>query len=95
MKSKFLLTVLSITLGLGMVSCKEESKKMVTTAPITFTKEGDLDVYRKQTDSLLIQLDIEIAETEYETQTGLMYRNSMDDGQGMLFIFPDVAYHSF
>lgn len=82
-------------LGLSIVSCKEESKKIVTTAPITFTKEGSLDVYRAQTDSLLIQLDIEIAETNYETQTGLMYRNSMEDRQGMLFIFPDVAFHSF
>ena len=74
---------------------KEASKKVVTTAPITFTKEGILSVFKQETDSLLIQLDIEIAETAYETQTGLMYRNSMEDGQGMLFIFPDVAYHSF
>lgn len=84
-----------LLLCLGFISCKEASKKIVTTAPITFTKEGSLNVYRQETDSLLIQLDIEIAETEYETQTGLMYRNSMEDGQGMFFIFPEVAYHSF
>lgn len=95
MKCKILYAVAIIAIGLSIVSCKEESKKILTTAPITFTKEGSLDIYRDQTDSLLIQLDIEIAETAYETQTGLMYRNSMEDGQGMLFIFPDVAYHSF
>ncbi len=95
MKSKILFAIAFIAIGLSLVSCKEESKKIVTTAPITFTKEGSLDIYRDQTDSLLIQLDIEIAETEYETQTGLMYRNSMEDGQGMLFIFPEIAYHSF
>jgi hypothetical protein len=92
---KILLVAVCITLGLSIVSCKEESKKIVTTAPITFTKEGTLDVYKAQTDSLLIELDIEIAETDYETQTGLMYRNSMEDKQGMLFIFPEIAYHSF
>ena len=95
MKSKILYAVALVAICLSLVSCKEESKKIITTAPITFTKEGSIDIYRDQTDSLLIRLDIEIAETEYETQTGLMYRNSMEDRQGMLFIFPDVAYHSF
>jgi len=95
MKSRILYAVALVAICLSLVYCKEESKKIITTAPITFTKEGSLDIYRDQTDSLLIQLDIEIAETEYETQTGLMYRNSMEDRQGMLFIFPDVAYHSF
>ncbi len=95
MKRYILQIALCLAIVLFVFSCKEESKKIVTTAPITFAKEGTLDIYRDQTDSLLIQLDIEIAETAYETQTGLMYRNSMEDGQGMLFIFPDVAYHSF
>jgi uncharacterized membrane protein (UPF0127 family) len=95
MKRVILQIALSTAIGLLVLSCKEESRKVVTTAPITFTKEGTLEIYRSATDSLLIQLDIEIAETDYETQTGLMYRNSMEDRQGMLFIFPDVAYHSF
>jgi len=95
MKRNVLKIGLLLAIGLLVFSCKEKSKKIVTTAPITFTKEGNLEIYRADTDSLLIQLDIEIAETEYETQTGLMYRNSMEDGQGMLFIFPDMAYHSF
>lgn len=95
MKRIILFTGLCLLLCPGFISCKEESKKIVTTAPITFTKEGSLSVYKQETDSLLVQIDIEIAETEYETQTGLMYRNSMEDRQGMLFIFPEVAYHSF
>ena len=77
------------------VGCKEESKRAIKTEAITFTKEGTLEILKKTTDSLLIQLDIEIAETDYETQTGLMYRKGMQANQGMLFIFPDVAIHSF
>ncbi|MEL6917400.1 MAG: DUF192 domain-containing protein, partial [Bacteroidota bacterium] len=73
----------------------ENEKKVVKTDPITFKKEGELIVYKAETDSVITTLDIEIAETDYETQTGLMYRNSMEDKQGMLFIFPDVAMHSF
>ncbi len=83
----------------GMVSlqtaCKESPKKVVKTEPITFSKEGTLELYKADTDSLITRLDIEIAETEYETQTGLMYRDAMAENQGMLFIFPDEAMHSF
>ena len=90
---------LFIFLFLGMLllqtSCKEEPKKALETAPITFTKEGDLSIFKKDGDSLITSIAIEIAENEYETATGLMYRKSMKEEQGMLFIFPDVAMHSF
>ena len=86
---------LAIVLLVGLTSCKEEAKKVIKTAPITFTKEGSLQIHRQETDTLIIALDIEIAETDYETQTGLMYRKGMETNQGMLFIFPDVAMHSF
>ncbi|PIB30531.1 DUF192 domain-containing protein [Maribacter sp. 4G9] len=86
---------ITIVLFIGLSSCKEEAKKVIKTTPVTFTKEGSLDIYRQESDSLIQQLDIEIAETDYETQTGLMYRKSMETTQGMFFIFPDVAMHSF
>ncbi|MGB5667288.1 MAG: DUF192 domain-containing protein [Maribacter sp.] len=76
-------------------SCKVDSKKVIKTDPITFTKEGSLSIYKAETDSILVNLEIEIAESDYETETGLMYRKSMADNQGMLFIFPEVAMHSF
>lgn len=76
-------------------SCKEEPKKSISTEPITFSKEGELEIYRGLTDSLLTRLDIEIAESDYEIETGLMYREKMETDQAMLFIFPDVAFHSF
>lgn len=89
-----LFTVLFISVLL-LQSCKTESKKEIKTEAISFTKEGVLTILKQETDSVLTHLDIEIAESEYETQTGLMYRESMEDNQGMLFIFPDVAMHSF
>ncbi|UII78659.1 DUF192 domain-containing protein [Flagellimonas sp. CMM7] len=89
-----LFTILFIPVLL-LQSCKTESKKEIKTEAISFTKEGVLTILKQETDSILTHLDIEIAESEYETQTGLMYRESMQDNQGMLFIFPDVAMHSF
>ena len=35
------------------LSCKEESKKAIKTAPVTFKKEGDLRILKKGSDSLL------------------------------------------
>ena len=78
---------------LVFTGCKEESKKSLDTEAITFTKEGTLQLFKK--DTLLVELDIEIAETDYETQTGLMYRSAMKENQGMLFIFQEERMHSF
>lgn len=76
-------------------SCKSEPKKEIKTETISFTKEGELRIFKLASDSTSVAFDIEIAETEYETQTGLMYRPSMEADQGMLFIFPNVSVRSF
>ncbi|WP_036196308.1 DUF192 domain-containing protein [Maribacter antarcticus] len=78
-----------------LFSCKEENNKTIKTEEVIFSKEGTLQIFKKETDTLLINLNIEIAESDYETQTGLMYRNGMERNQAMLFIFPEVAIHSF
>ena len=54
-------------------SCKENKKQSISiTKEISFNKEGELFLKKAKTDSVFKTLDIEIAETEYETQTGLM-----------------------
>lgn len=87
--------ILLLGVLLSYNACKEAPKKVVTTAPIKFTKEGELSIYKVPTDSLTAQLHIEIADSDYETQTGLMYREVMAENQGMLFIFPNEAMRSF
>jgi len=83
------------TILILLSACKEEPKKVIKTEPIEFTKEGELTITKQKVDTLITTLDIEFAESEYETQTGLMYRKSMEDHQGMLFVFPDEQMHSF
>ncbi len=82
-------------LTLFLASCKSETKQALKTETVTFTKEGELSILTTGTDSLKAKFDIEIAETDYETETGLMYRQSMEENQGMLFIFPNVSSRSF
>ncbi len=57
-----------------------------------FKKNGELVI---SSDSGQVKIDIQIAKTEFDRQLGLMYRKSMDENQGMLFIFPDVQTRSF
>jgi len=40
-------------------------------------------------------VDVELAKTPYEIETGLMYRSFMKKNQAMLFMFPDVKPRSF
>ena len=88
MKTSYLLILL---IGFGMLSgCKDEPKKSIETPEITFTKEGELTFIKAQGDTLAT-FDIEVAETSYEQQTGLMYRKSMEKNQGMLFVYPQES----
>lgn len=94
---KTLITVSIVLSILSFYNCKDsstsESKNL--TKEISFTKQGELTLMKAGTDSILAKLDIEIADSEYKTQTGLMYRNSMEENQAMLFVFPDEQRRSF
>lgn len=87
----FLLLLITIN-----YSCKEvKQRSKVTQVEITFKKEGELLLLKASNDSLIKQINIEIADDDYQTQTGMMYRKSMKDTQGMLFVFPDSQYRYF
>ncbi|MBT8378893.1 MAG: DUF192 domain-containing protein [Ignavibacteria bacterium] len=60
----------------------------------TFKKEGELTFTDSSANSI-VKIDIEIADSDYERQLGLMNRESMEELQGMLFIFPAERYQSF
>lgn len=98
MKSNITKSFIALTLSsllLLILSCKEEAKGIVAPIKIEFKKEGTLQLYKSGTDSIISTFDIELAEDEYETQTGLMHRGSMQNNQAMLFMFPDVKTRSF
>ena len=90
---KRLIFLLTLSLTIVSTSCKED-RKVITQTEVTFTKEGTLTIF-KSIDSTRVSLDIEIADTEYDIQTGLMYRNSMASNQGMLFVFDDETERYF
>lgn len=77
---------------LTFTSCKED-KKIIKQTEVKFKKEGELTIFKS--DSTQVVIDIEIADTDFDIQTGLMYRNTMKKNQGMLFIFDDEQPRSF
>jgi len=82
-------------LTLFPVACNESKENKTLTREVLFKKEGELKLLKKDSDSILAEIEIEIAQGEYETQTGLMYRKSMRQDRGMLFIFPNETMRSF
>lgn len=96
MKRKiFNLSALSLFLSLSFSSCEDDKKQeIIETDPITFTKEGVAYLIKSSGDTIK-RLDIELAETSYEQQTGLMYREDMEEDQGMLFIYDSESIRNF
>lgn len=60
-----------------------------------FVKEGELAVLDPSGKKIVQKFDIEIAQIPEERQQGLMYRKSMSDNQGMLFLFEYPEPQSF
>ena len=84
---------LAVVAGI-MFSCANDPKESsIETEEISFTKEGELRFLKAGV--VTHSIDIEIADNAYERETGLMYRKSMGENQGMLFIYPNEAPRSF
>lgn len=87
--------IVAMSFGLMVTSCDDAKKQTPKPVEITFKKDGELGIYKSETDSLLQQIDIEIADTPYKRETGLMYRHELGEQQGMLFIFEESQYLAF
>lgn len=90
----FKIALLLACFSLTFVACKSEPKS-IKQPEITFTKEGELTLFKGTTDTIITKIDIEIAETSFEIETGLMYRESMKKNQGMLFVFNEIRERNF
>jgi uncharacterized protein len=73
---------------------QSSGEKTVYASEPQFKKEGVLVVRSANGDSLA-RIDIEIAATDAEREQGLMYRTSIADNTGMLFLFDAAEMQSF
>jgi len=72
---------------------KHEPQKNKNTE-IKFSKEGNIKI-TDSTGTEKAAFDLEFATTDYERETGLMYRKQMKDNQAMIFIFEDAQPRYF
>lgn len=60
-----------------------------------FRKDGELTFLNSDKSETLQNIDIEIVRDDASIQQGLMYRKSMDENRGMLFVMPEMKTQSF
>jgi uncharacterized membrane protein (UPF0127 family) len=60
-----------------------------------FQKEGELSFISKEKGATLSSIEIEKADNDMEREFGLMYRRSMGENQGMLFLFDESTQQGF
>lgn len=95
MKKSVVSCLLLGTLLSGLtLSCKQEEERSSLSTMIRFKKEAQGSLFNPE-GKLLKTLDLEIASTPYERERGLMDRESMEELQGMLFIFEKASPLSF
>ncbi|MEO8514335.1 MAG: DUF192 domain-containing protein [Ignavibacteria bacterium] len=93
--------ILVLTASIMFTSCQKQPEdiKIDTTnnkdaGKIQFKKQGEV-YFQDSTKKLLKEIDVEVAETEETRHLGLMFRESMKEEQGMIFLFPNEEYQSF
>lgn len=87
--------ILLFGLTLFTAGCnREPSTPQGLATDIAFTPEGVLDFVRPDS-SIIVRIAIELAESQEEQAQGLMYRRTLPDRGGMLFIDPVESMRSF
>ncbi|MCB0551640.1 MAG: DUF192 domain-containing protein [Phaeodactylibacter sp.] len=91
---KWLVIALALALAGGLIYIAIPKTPKAPEGP-QFTKQGELQFLDKNGGSLIKTIDIEIKKDPQERNTGMMWRRSMEDTQGMLFIMDRPEPQSF
>jgi uncharacterized protein len=86
--------LLGLCIALVPRMLKHPAAEDTAAGDVPFTKEGSLQ-FIKPDGKTASHLDIEIADDANQQQIGLMYRHTMAEDRGMLFIFNDINTRSF
>lgn len=80
----------------SLTACKDkpEASQQIATEPVAFKQEAEAYLTKSGGDTIQ-HLKLEIADDDFQRETGLMYRESMEDDEGMLFIFENEELRGF
>lgn len=89
MFKKFIYILAGILILAGCRKNQSSSQRTsIDTSEIQFRKDGELRIVNEAGEELA-GFEIEVAKSDYQQQTGLMYRKHMDKNRGMLFVYDD------
>jgi uncharacterized membrane protein (UPF0127 family) len=74
--------------------CQQSNQNQVREQNVLFKNEGKLSILNNEKKTLA-EFKIEIADSPYERQTGLMYRDKLEKQHGMLFVFENSELRGF
>jgi uncharacterized membrane protein (UPF0127 family) len=97
-KMLFLAVLALAAAGIYFWLAEEEETVYIAEEPVEepmFVQEGSLAFLENQSADTLAHIAIEVADDDAQRTQGLMYRSSMVDTTGMLFIFDAPASRSF
>lgn len=92
--------IITVLLTLVMVKTTNHAPPVATIPTLTqptayeFMKQGELRFISAK-DVLITTIDVEIAQDDSKRTLGLMYRDTMAENQGMLFLFNEEEMRSF
>jgi uncharacterized membrane protein (UPF0127 family) len=98
--TKLSVILLSCSFLFTNLECKKEndSVKVDSTKDkkykIQFVKQGEV-YFQDKNKNLIKVIDVELAETSEKRETGLMYRDNIEESQGMLFLFEKEEPQAF
>lgn len=71
------------------------NEQLATKAKPVFRKDGELRFLDGKTNKVINTIDIEIADDYAEREQGLMYRDTMSEKEGMLFLMETLEPQTF
>lgn len=91
---KILAVGIIIIVAIYFIIVNSGGSKEISNEEYMFRKDGELS-FIDSSGTIISKINIQVANSEYDRELGLMFRKNMDENQGMLFIFPDVQARSF
>jgi hypothetical protein len=96
-------TILLILVLVAVLTIQPGGKPVSTYTPRTETSQPTAYMFKKQGElrfltpkqDFIAGIDIELAQGESQQQLGLMYRDTLAENQGMLFLFDNEEVRSF
>lgn len=91
---KWLVFALAIAVMGGLIYIAIPKGQKAPKGP-QFTKQGELQFIARESGEVIKAIDIEVKKDPIERSTGMMWRKSMEENQGMLFIMDRPEPQSF